>query len=60
MSINMDNPQSLSEKLDALTNLIEQMYLAHRVHDELHFLMAHKQAAKLGFDLQRMIETDEE
>jgi hypothetical protein len=51
MSIEIENPTTLLEKADALTNLIEQMYLAHRTHNEPMFEKAHKKAGEIGFDL---------
>jgi hypothetical protein len=51
MSIEMDNPETPLEMADALTNLVEQMYMAHKVGDERRFESAHKRAGEIGFDL---------
>ncbi len=60
MSIEMDNPQTILEKIDTLTNLIEQMYLAHKAHNDSMFELAHKAAGNLGFELMRTIEENQE
>jgi hypothetical protein len=51
MSIEMENPQSLIEMADALTNLVQQMHLAHNIGDEQTFMQAHSRASELGFRL---------
>ena len=55
MSIEMENPKTISEKVDAITNLIEQMYLAHQTHNEAMFKKAYEQAGELGFDVMLML-----
>jgi hypothetical protein len=55
MSIEMDNPKTALEKADALTNLIEQMSLAHRTHNEAMFKKAYNKAGEIGFDLVQML-----
>lgn len=52
MSINLENPKTLIEKIDAARNFIEQMYLAHSIHDEATFIYAHKRAGDLLFEAQ--------
>ena len=47
MSIEMDNPQTTLEKVDAAWNLVEQMMLAHYVGDNKHFNKVHARATKL-------------
>jgi len=56
MSINLDNPESLIEKIDAARNFVEQMYLAHKVGDETTFTNAHKRAGDLLFEAQLQAE----
>ena len=51
MSIAMDNPNTIEEKLDVIGNLIQQMYLAHTVHDEATFKAAHKRAGDLVWEV---------
>ena len=58
MSIEMDNPVTALEKADALTNLVEQMYLAHMIYDEKHFKEAYNKAGEIGFDLVQMLSQD--
>jgi hypothetical protein len=56
MSIEINNPKTLLEKVDAAANLVEQMFLAHMVKDEKMFSEAHNKASKLLFDACRMAE----
>jgi hypothetical protein len=56
MSINLKNPKTLLEKLDAAANLVEQMYLAHKVGDENRFKQAHDACSQLLFDAAQMAE----
>ena len=56
MSIEMDNPKTIEEKLDVIGNLIAQMYLAHTVHDEATFKTAHKRAGDLVWEVIETIE----
>lgn len=51
MSIEMENPETTLEMVDALTNLVEQMFLAHQIKDERMFKIAYERAAELGFTL---------
>jgi len=55
MSINMDDPKTALEKADALTNLVEQMFLAHKTHNEEMFMNAYDKAGNIGFDLVLML-----
>jgi len=59
MSIEMKNPKTPLEKSDAIANLIEQLWLAHKVSDEIMFSKAHKQASKLAFELTNELERNE-
>lgn len=59
MSIEMDNPKTLLEKVDAAANLVEQMYLAHTMKDDKTFSEAHKKAGALLFEATQMIDEDE-
>ena len=56
MSIEMDNPQTVLEKLDAISNLVEQMFMAHTIRDEEYFKEVHRKAGKLCFDAARQLE----
>lgn len=42
---------TFKEKLDQLTNLVEQMHLAHQMRDNKKFEEVHEQAAVLGLEL---------
>lgn len=59
MSIEMENPQTLIEKADALSNFVEQMFLAHQVRDDAQFKRAHTQASRLGFQLVQALQENE-
>lgn len=56
MSIEMENPQTIKEKVDAAANLVEQMQLAHMIHDEAHFQDCHRKVGPLLVDALRMLE----
>lgn len=56
MSIEMDNPKTIMEKVDAASNLIEQMCLAHMIRDEITFRKAHKKAGDLLLDVMQKLE----
>ena len=56
MSIEMDNPVSIYEKVDIISNLIEQMLLASIMNDKAKFNEAHARAGKLCFDTMRQME----
>ena len=56
MSIEMEKPATLVEKLDTLTNLIEQMFIAHQVGNEALFRESHAKAARLGFEAMQLAE----
>lgn len=47
MSIEMQNPQTIHEKIDAAWNLVEQMSLAHKIKNDDHFNICHEEAVKL-------------
>lgn len=59
LGIEIENPQTPLEKADALTNLVEQMHLAHMVRDDAHFKRAHAEASRIGFELVRVLEENE-
>ena len=50
MSIEMENPTTLLEKVHAAANLVEHMYLAHQIKDESHFLKSKEKASQLLFE----------
>lgn len=54
MSIEINNPKTLLEKVDAAANLVQQMYLAHMIKDESKFKEAHSKATELLFDATQM------
>lgn len=56
MSVEINNPKTVYEKIDAAANLVEQMMLAHTIKDEAHFKKVHKQAGDLLFEAMRQIE----
>lgn len=56
MSIEMNNPKTVYEKIDAAANLVQQMFLAHTIKDEEHFKKSHKQAGDLLFKAMRQLE----
>lgn len=60
MSIEIENPKTAFEKIDAAANLVEQMYLAHMIKDEKHFKEVHKKAGDLLFKAKRQLEDDGE
>ncbi len=47
MSIELDNPKTTYERVDAAANFVMQMRLAHQIKDERTFIMAHKRASEL-------------
>lgn len=51
MSIEIKNPKTKEEKLDAVANLIEQMYLANATHNNAMFMKAYQKAQKLMHDI---------
>lgn len=51
MSIELENPKTVLEKVDAAANLIEQMALAHAIKDQTHFNEAKEKAAKFLFQV---------
>jgi hypothetical protein len=59
MSTEIDNPETLLEKVDALTNLVEQMLLAHKMRDEKKFNEAHDKAAQIGFEVLEALQESE-
>jgi len=58
MSIEMENPKTLLEKVDAAANLVEQMYLSKMIHDDETFKSAHAKASTLLHEALIMIEDD--
>lgn len=56
MSIEMENPKTLMEKIDAAANLVEQMNMAHMIKDEAHFKKCHQKAGQFLFDAMRKLE----
>lgn len=58
MSIEMKNPKTVAEKIDAAANLVEQMMLSHNIRDEAHFKDSHKRAGDLLFKAQRQLKEE--
>lgn len=56
MSIEMENPKTVVEKIDAAANLVEQMNMAHMLRDEAQFKKAHQKAGQFLFDALRQLE----
>ena len=56
MSIEMENPKTVMQKIDAAANLVEQMKLAHTINDYSHFNKCHEKAGKFLFDAMRQLE----
>ncbi len=48
----MEDTTSIQEKLNTLGTLIEEMHLAHAIHDNIHFKKAHHEASALVFHLE--------
>lgn len=60
MSIEMENPKTVLEKLDAAANLVEQMHMSHMIKDEARFKYAHEKAGSLLFDAMRQLEDEQD
>jgi hypothetical protein len=58
MSIEIENPTTLLEKVDAAANLVAQMRLAHMMHDEKQFNYAYQKASTLLADATSMIDEE--
>lgn len=56
MSIEMNDPKTVYEKIDAAANYVEQMFLAHKIKDEKHFAEVHKKTGDLLFKAMRQLE----
>lgn len=53
----MDNPKTALEYVDASANLVEQMYLAHMIHDENQFKEAHTKVSEFLFEALNLLDT---
>jgi|GEM_PF-5636069 len=60
MSIKIENPKSVIEVTDAVSNLVEQMGLAIAMGDQARFETIKEKASKLLFDLGLRIEPKSE
>lgn len=56
MSIELENPKTLVEKIDAAANYVAQMLLAKTVRDDVQFEEAHARASRLLFEACQMAE----
>jgi len=56
MSIEMEDPKTVMEKVDAAANLVEQMHMAHRLGDETRFKYAHQRAGHLLLEAMEALE----
>lgn len=52
----IEKAEELLGSVDSLINFIEQMFLAHQMHDEQMFKFAHDSAAKTGFEITQKIQ----
>jgi hypothetical protein len=59
MSIEMENPTTLVEKVDAASNHVAQIRLALMTGDKNHALAAVDKAGELLFDALQLIEEQE-
>lgn len=44
------------KKVDELTNLVEQIFLAHQIGDDRKVWISHEEASKLGFDISNYLQ----
>lgn len=57
MSFEIENQKTVVEMVDAASNVVEQMYMAHMIKDEDHFKRCHQKAGSLLFEaLQKLQE----
>lgn len=56
MSIELENPKTLVEKIDAASNYVSQMLLAKISGDDVHFREAYGRSSRLLFEACRMAE----
>ncbi len=56
MSIEMGNPKTVMEKVDAASNHVSGMMLAHMTKNEEMFTEKHEKVSKLLFDVMQMLE----
>ena len=52
----IEKAEELLGSVDSLANFVEQMFLAHQMHDEQMFKFAHDSAAKIGFEITQKIQ----
>jgi len=58
MSIELNNPKSVLEKIDAAANFVAQMQLAYMVNDGQTFRNAFKRASELLFEAAQQIQEE--
>jgi hypothetical protein len=51
--------QTLLEKVEKLTSLVEKMYIAQQMGDDKRFKAAHKEASKIGFEVVHELQESE-
>ena len=51
MSIEIEDPKTLMEKIDAVANFIEQMFLAKMARQDGMFVESHKKASRLMHEI---------
>ncbi len=56
MTIEMENPETALELVDAAANLVGQMYLAHRMSDSDRFDEVYEKAASFLYRATRQLE----
>lgn len=59
MSINMKDPKTALEKIDAASNHVEQIRLALMTGDKERAMMSVEKASQLLFDAQQLMEEEE-
>ena len=60
MSINMENPETVLEQIDAAANYVEQIRLAIMMGDKTHALSCVDNAGRLLFNAKLQLEENEE
>ena len=58
MSIEMENPTTPLELIDAAANYVEQMALAKTIGDEKQFKKAHQKAGDFLFKAARLLDSE--
>lgn len=59
MSIEMENPETLGEKIDAASNWVAQIKLAKMIGDSARIELALEKSATLLFDALQIVESND-